>query len=80
MKFVNISQFAAIKKTSRETIYKAEKDGKLDIDRSAGFPVIFLTEKNRKWKPRPKGRPINQMTKNIIAEIQKEIVESEKEK
>lgn len=77
MRFVNIKQFAAIKNTTRENVYAAERKGEIDIDRSAGFPIIFLTEKNRKWKPRKKGRPRNQMTGNIIAEIQKEI-ESEK--
>lgn len=80
IKFVNITQFAKIKKVSRETLYKAERNGEIEVDRSSGFPVIFLTEKNKKWKPRPKGRPISQMTKNIIAEIQKEIEESENEK
>jgi len=57
LKFVNIRQFAELKKCSRECIYKADRKGEITIDRSAGFPVIFLTEKNRSWKPRGKGRP-----------------------
>lgn len=58
MKFVNVKQFAALKKCSRETIYNAAKRGKVDIDRSAGFPIIYLTEKNLNWKPgQNTGRP-----------------------
>lgn len=51
-KFVNITQFAKMKKCSRETIYSAGRKGELDIDRTAGFPVIYLTEKNNSWKKR----------------------------
>jgi hypothetical protein len=57
MKFVNIKQFADMKKTTRENVYSAERKGEVDIDRTAGFPVIFLTNKNINWKPRGKGRP-----------------------
>jgi hypothetical protein len=58
MKFVNIKQFAAMKKCSRETIYNAAKRGEVDIDRSNGFPVIYLTVKNLNWMPgQNTGRP-----------------------
>ncbi len=58
MKFVNIKQFAVMKKCSRETIYNAAKRGEVDIDRSAGFPVVYLTEKNLNWKSgQNTGRP-----------------------
>jgi hypothetical protein len=58
MKFFNIKQFAVLKKCSRETIYNAAKRGEVDIDRSAGFPVVYLTEKNLNWMPGQKiGRP-----------------------
>lgn len=58
MKFVNITQYATMKKCSRETIYNAAKRGEIDIDRSAGFPVIYLNEKNTAWQPGKKvGRP-----------------------
>jgi len=39
-----------MKKCSRENIYNAERKGEVDVDRSAGFPVIYLTEKNSQWK------------------------------
>ena len=57
MKFVSITQFAKLKKCSRETIYKAADRGEVEIDRSSGIPVIFLTEKNSSWKPGEVGRP-----------------------
>ncbi len=58
MKFVNIKQFANMKGCSRETVYAAERRGEVNIDRSAGFPVIYLTEKNLNWKPGQRiGRP-----------------------
>lgn len=57
MKFVNIKQFAEMKKCSRENIYNAERKGEISIDRTAGFPVIYLTKENLNWKPKEKGRP-----------------------
>jgi hypothetical protein len=57
MKFLNVKLFAEMKKCSRQTVYNAERVGEIDIDRSTGFPVIYLTEKNLKWKPEPIGRP-----------------------
>ena len=61
-KFVNIKQFAKMKGCSRESVYKAERKGELVIDRSAGFPVVYLTEMNLNWKPRKKGRPRKQVS------------------
>jgi hypothetical protein len=47
-----------MKKCSRETIYNAAKRGEVDIDRSNGFPVIYLTVKNLNWMPgQNTGRP-----------------------
>jgi len=58
MNFVNIKQFALTKGCSRMTIYAAEERGELKIDRSAGFPVIYLTKENLAWKPGQRiGRP-----------------------
>lgn len=57
IKFVNITQFSRLKKCSREAVYNAEKRGEIEIDRSAGFPVIHLTEKHQNWKPNSQGRP-----------------------
>lgn len=68
-KFVNVKQYAAMKKCSRENIYNAAERGEVDIDRTAGFPVIYLTEKNLKWKPAQVGRP-----KKGILEIPKGIL------
>ena len=57
MKFVNVKQFADMKNCSRENVYNAARNGEVDIDRSAGFPVIYLTNKNLNWIPKEKGRP-----------------------
>ena len=57
MKFLNVTLFAAMKKCSRVTIYNAAKSGEVDIDRQAGFAVIYLNEKNLNWKPAQVGRP-----------------------
>lgn len=69
MKFVNIKQFAELKGCSRENIYNAEKKGEVSIDRSAGFPVVFITEKNKNWKPRRKGRPTKNYSDLTLAEF-----------
>lgn len=61
MRFVNIIQFAKMKKCSRETVYKAERKGEIEIDRTAGFPIIYLSEKNLYWKPKRQGRPPNKV-------------------
>ncbi len=68
-KFVNVKQYATMKKCSRETIYNAAKRGEVDIDRQAGFPVIYLTGKNIKWNPGNVGRP-----KKGVLEIPKGIL------
>ena len=74
MKFVSITNFAGMKKCSRETVYNAEKRGEVDIDRTAGAPVIHLTEKNMSWKPgQNMGRPRNKNVDLIKSEIKKEI-------
>jgi hypothetical protein len=74
MKFVSITNFAEMKKCSRETVYNAEKRGEIDIDRTAGVPVIHLTEKNMSWKPgQNMGRPRNKNVDLIKSEIRKEI-------
>lgn len=58
LKFVNIKRFAKFKGCSRQTIYAAERRGEIDINRDAGFPVVYLTKKNLAWKPGQKvGRP-----------------------
>jgi len=61
MKFVNIKQYAELKGCSRPNIYNAEENGEISVERSAGFPVIYLNDKNRKWEPRKKGRPIQKV-------------------
>lgn len=63
MKFLNIKSFADLKKCSRETVYRAEKNQEIDINRTAGFPVIFLTDKNKEWEPRRIGRPKKEILK-----------------
>ncbi|MBK9097528.1 MAG: hypothetical protein IPM14_05240 [bacterium] len=74
MKFVSITHFAVLKKCSRETVYNAEKRGEVEIDRTAGVPVIHLTEKNMNWKPgQNMGRPKNKSVDIIKSEIKKEI-------
>jgi hypothetical protein len=74
MKFVNITRFAAMKKCSRETVYKAAKRGKIDIDRNSGMPVIYLTDKNLNWIPGENtGRPRKESVGLIASEINKEI-------
>ena len=74
MKFLSITRFAEMKKCSRETVYNAAKRGEIDIDRTAGVPVIYLTEKNLKWMPRQKmGRPRNKNIDFVVIEITKEI-------
>jgi len=58
MDFTNVKQFAEIKGCSRQTIYLAEERGEIDIDRTAGFPIVYLTKKNLNWKPGQRiGRP-----------------------
>ena len=74
MKFVSITRFAEMKKCSRETVYNAAKRGEIDVDRTAGVPVIYLTEKNQKWMPGQNiGRPRNKNIDFIVTEITKEI-------
>jgi len=74
MKFVSITHFAGIKKCSRETVYNATKRGEIDIDRTAGVPVIYLTRKNMNWIPgQNMGRPRNKKVDLIKSEINKEI-------
>lgn len=73
MRFLNIKQFADLKKCSRENIYNANRKGEVDINRSAGFPVIFLNEKNISWKPKGKGRPRRESIDSIVSEINKKV-------
>ena len=74
MKFVSITSFADMKKCSRQTIYNAAKEGKIDIDRSSGIPVIYLTESNLNWSPgQNMGRPRRESINLIVSEINKEI-------
>lgn len=53
---MNIKQFAKWKGCSRQNIYNAEKRGEVEIDRTKGFPVIFLNKNNTNWKPKGRGR------------------------
>ena len=74
MKFVSIKSFADMKGCSRETVYNASKQGKVDIDRTSGIPVIFLSEKNLSWKPgQNMGRPRKEIINSIVSEIKKDI-------
>lgn len=73
MRFINIKKFAELKKCSRETIYNAAKRGEVEIDRSSGTPLIFLTEENMNWKPGQNiGRPRAKYVEITSAEIKKE--------
>lgn len=62
MKFLNVKLFAELKNCTRQTIYNAERDGEIDIDRSQGFPVVFLTKKNSNWKA---GQNVGRPSKEI---------------
>ena len=66
MKFLNVKQFAEMKNCSRETVYKAAKSEKVNIDRSAGFPVIHLNDKNLSWNPQQIGRPKKEKIKYFM--------------
>ena len=50
MKFFNYKLFAEMKKCSRQTVYSAENKGEIVIDRSQGFPVVYVTDKNLTWQ------------------------------
>lgn len=52
-----------MKKCSRQTVYNAARKGEINIDRSQGFPIIFLTEKNLNWKS---GQNIGRPKKGIM--------------
>jgi len=53
-----------MKKCTRQTVYNAISKGEIDIDRSQGFPIVYLTEKNLNWKPGQNiGRPHKQPVK-----------------
>ncbi len=74
MKFVSIKSFAGLKKCSRETVYNAAKRGEIDIDRTSGIPVIYLSKKNLEWNPSQNmGRPRKNSINFIASEIKKEI-------
>ena len=64
-KFVNITKFATMKNCSRETIYSAERKGEIDIDRSSGFPVVYLTAKNLGWKKKKSKKEFRDDLSNI---------------
>jgi len=74
MNFVSIKRFADLKKCSRETVYNAAKRGKINIDRTSGIPIIYLSKKNLDWKPgQEMGRPREKSIDFITSEIKKNI-------
>lgn len=63
MKFLNVKLFAELKECTRQTVYNAESKDEVDIDRSQGFPIVYLTKKNLNWKP---GQNIGRPKKEVI--------------
>ena len=51
MDFLSIIKYAELKGVTRMAIDLAIKRGDVDIDKSHGPAVIFLTKKNRDWTP-----------------------------
>ena len=51
MEYLSVTKYAKLKKVHRNAIYLAGSEGRIDIDKSSGVALIFMTDKNKDWKP-----------------------------
>ena len=51
MEYLSVTNYAKLKKVHRNAIYLAGSEGRIDIDKTSGVSIIFMTKKNKDWQP-----------------------------